>query len=73
MYNKKIIKMESKNYIFEIDLFNLYHGKTLKKYGFEILCFRYLEKQSSVFGIIGNSDYVYIDLFWFRFKVFDKI
>lgn len=61
--------MKSKNNTSRINFLNLYFGKTLKKYGFEILSFRYLEKQSSIFGIIGNSDYLYIDLFWFRFKI----
>lgn len=57
----------------EIQLLVLYFGGIYNRYGFEIFSIKYLEKRSSLIGIIGNSNYLYIDLLWFRFEIYNKI
>lgn len=64
---------EQSKYIMKIRLLVLYFGGIKKRYGFEIFSINYLEKRSSLIGIIGNSNYLYIDLLWFRFEIYNKI
>ena len=68
----KKIRKQSK-FLMEIQLLVLYFGGIYNRYGFEIFSIKYLEKRSSLIGIIGNSNYLYIDLLWFRFEIYNKI